>query len=118
MTDNIVVDQDRHATLKVFTKNKYTKKPLCITGASLVYQIKTKKNKWLPALVEKKNVLAGGSSSEIEDYNLASGIYKIHLEPDNVSGIGNYWCETKMTIGGKDSTILKAVFSVVDSVID
>lgn len=118
MTDPIVVDQDRHTTLRVTTRNKNTKDYLLITGASLTFEIKTSKDKNATALVQKQNTAAGGGPTELEDFNLTSGIYKVHLAPDDTSGLGNYWCETKMTLATKDSTILIAKFQVVPVVID
>ena len=118
MIDPIVVFQDRHTTLTVTTRNKYTKDYLLITGAALTFEIKISRDKNETALVQKQNTAAGGGSTEVEDYNLTSGIYKIHLAPDDTSGLGNYWCETKMTLASKDSTILLAKFQVVPVVID
>lgn len=118
MTDPIVVNQDRHTTLLVTTRNKYTKEELLITGASLTFEIKTSKDKNATALVQKQNSTAGGDATEIEDSNLTGGEYKVHLLPDDTSGLGNYWCETKMTLAAKDTTILLAKFQVVPVVID
>lgn len=118
MIDPIVVFQDRHTTLRITTRNKYTKEYLLMTGAALTFEIKTSIDRNESALVQKQNTAAGGGSTEIEDYNLTSGIYKVHLQPNDTSGLGNFWCETKMSLASKETTILIAKFQVVPVVID
>lgn len=117
--DNVVVFADRHAVLRVTTKNPNTKQVVNITGALLVFQVKQELITGATALFELKNELAGGTG--VEDYMTISGVYKLHITPDHLTGLsinGTYWCETKMTSGGKDSTIFQKKFKVVPTLVD
>lgn len=105
MVDKMILDEDRHATLYITTRHPVSKAYSLITGASLVFQIKTERDRSGTAIVEKKNATAGGADDQIEDTNLTSGIYRVFLDPADTTGAGNYWCETKMTLAGKDATI-------------
>lgn len=112
------VYQDRHSTLKITTKNPITKVVVDITGASLVFQIKQSLDINATALVERKNTAAGGDATEIEDSNLTNGEYKVHLIPTHVADLGKFFCEVKMTLAAKDTTIFQKRFNVVPVVID
>lgn len=117
--DDVVVYADRHATLRITTKNPNTKQAVNITGAALIFQCKENLNTGASALFELQNETAGGTG--VEDYNLESGVYKVHITPTNLTGLsinGTYWCETKMTLSGKDSTIFQKRFKVVPTLVD
>ena len=119
--DKVVVKYDRHATLKITTRHPKTKAYSDIRNAVLVFQIKRNLDINEAVITDKKNQSAGGSSAEIEDYSLISGIYKVHLAPDDLTGLdidGSYWCETKMTLSGKDATIFQKPFMVTKTLID
>ena len=119
--DKVVVKYDRHATLKITTRHPITKAYMDITDAQLVFQIKRNLDISEAVITEKKNQSAGGGGTQIEDYDLSSGIYKVHLAPDDLTGLdieGNYWCETKMTLSGKDSTIFQKQFTATKTLID
>jgi hypothetical protein len=117
--DYVAVYADRHATIRITTKNPNTKLPVNITGALLVFQVKEDLITGSTALFELKNELASGTG--VEDYMTVSGVYKLHITPDHLTGLsinGTYWCETKMTSGGKDSTIFQKKFKVVPTLVD
>ena len=118
LATKVDVYQDRHSTLKITTKNPITKVVAPITGAALVFQIKTSLDKNATPLVEKQNSAAGGDATEIEDSDLGNGEYKVHLEPTDVPNIGKFFCEVKMTLSLKESTIFQKRFNVVPVVID
>ncbi len=115
---NVEVYQDRNTTLKITTKNPITKVVANITGAALVFQIKASLDINAAIMIERKNTAAGGNATEIEDSDLGNGEYKVHLLPANVPNIGKFFCETKMTLAAKDSTIFQKRFNVVPVVID
>lgn len=114
----VSVYQDRHSTLKITTKNPITKAVVVMTGAALVFQIKASLDINAAALVEKKNATAGGDATEIEDSDLTNGEYKVHLLPTNVADLGKFFCEVKMTLALKETTIFQKRFNVVPVVID
>ena len=117
--DYVAVYADRHATIRITTKNPITKQAVNITGAALVFQTKLELTTGSTALFELKNEIAGGTG--IEDYMTISGVYKLHITPDHLTGLGingTYWCETKMTSGGKDSTIFQKKFKVIPTLVD
>jgi len=118
LATNVDVYQDRDITLKITTKNPITKVVVDITGASLVFQIKISLDKNAAVLVERKNTAAGGGTTEIEDSDLTNGEYKVHLLPEHVADIGKFFCETKMTLSSKESTIFQKRFNVLPVVID
>lgn len=118
LNTDVIIKQDRHATLKITTKNPITKVVVNITGASLTFQIKSTLDKNAAILYEKKNIAAGGDATEIEDSDLANGEYKVYLLPENVPTLGKYFCETKMTLSSKDSTIFQEHFIVVATLVD
>lgn len=118
LATEVNVYQDRHITLKITTKNPITKVVANITGAALVFQIKISLDKNAAVLVERKNTAAGGDATEIEDSDLTNGEYKVHLLTTHVPVIGKFFCETKMTLSGKDATIFQKRFNVLPVVID
>lgn len=113
---------DRHATIRITTRNPYTREQVNITGAHLVFQCKSDLNTGATVLFERKNLAAGGDTTQIEEVNaLVSGVYRVHTTPDNLTGLsiaGTYWCETKMTSGGKDSTIFQEQIVILPSLVD
>lgn len=122
MGDPIPIPVDRHTTLRVTTRNPFTRRQVNITGASLIFQSKAVLNTGATVLFELKNETAGGSDSEIEEVSgLVSGVYRLHISPSNLTGLnigGTYWCETKMTSGGKDSTIFQEKLEIVATLVD
>lgn len=121
MTDKIPIAVDRHADLRITTKNPRTKEYVCITGAALIFQSKLTLDTGAAVLFELKNTTAGGSDSQLSEYNLTSGIYDVHITPTNLTGLsinGTYWVETKMTLGGKDSTIFQKQIVILPSLVD
>jgi len=118
LATKVDVFQDRHITLKITTKNPITKVVVDITGASLVFEIKATLDMNATALVQRKNVTAGGDATEIENSDLTNGEYKVHLLPEHVDTLGSFFCEVKMTLASKDSTIFQKRFNVLPVVID
>lgn len=118
LSREVNVYQDRDVTLRITTKHPITKAVVILTGASLIFQIKESLDKNATVLVERKNATAGGDDTEIEDFDLSGGIYKVHLLPAHVADLGKFYCETKMTLGGKENTIFQRRFKVIPVVID
>lgn len=121
MTDKIPIAVDRHADLRITTKNPKTKKHSYITGAALVFQAKLTLDTGATALFELKNTAAGGNDSQISEYDLTSGIYDVHITPTNLTGLsigGTYWVETKMTLAEKDITIFQEQIVILPSLVD
>ena len=118
LATDVYVQQDRNITLKITTKNPITKVVVDITGAALIFQIKASLDINADVLVEKKNVTAGGDATEIENTDLTNGEYKVHLLPANVANIAKLFCEVKMTLSSKDTTIFQEHFNVVPTLID
>lgn len=118
LATSVDVYQDRHITLKITTKNPITKVVVNITGAALVFQIKASLDINATALVEKKNTTAGGDATEIENSDLTNGEYKVHLLPENIADLGKFFCEVKMTLSSKETTIFQKRFNVLPVVID
>ena len=114
---------DRHATIRITTKNPNNRDQIVnISGAQLVFQCKDELSTGATVLFERKNTAAGGDSSQIEEVEaLVSGVYRVHTTPDNLTGLsigGTYWVETKMTSGGKDSTIFQEEIMILPSLVD
>lgn len=117
----IPIDIDRHTTLRITTKNPNDKKQIVnITGAELVFQAKTELSTGASVLFELKNETAGGTG--IEDVSgLVSGIYKLHITPDHLTGLdvgSKYWGETKMILSGKETTIFRERIVIMPSMVD
>ena len=119
--DKIGIYVDRHSDIKIATRNPQTKEFCLITGASLTFQFKETLDTGATPLVDLKNTQAGGNSTQIEDYDLTSGIYIVHINPTNLTGLcinGTYWGETKMSLGGKDATIFQRRFVILPTAVD
>ena len=113
---------DRHAAIRITTRNPYTREQVNITGAELIFQCKLTLNTGAAILFERKNLTAGGDATQIEEVDaLVSGVYRVHTTPTNLTGLdigGTYWCETKMTSGGKDATIFQEQIVILPSMVD
>ena len=121
MSEKILLKTDRHSSLKITTRHPITKAYPNITGAELTFQIKTELNTGATILVNLKNIAAGGASTQIEDFDLTSGIYKLHITPDHLTGLdvgSTYWGETKMTLASKDETIFQRKILILPSMVD
>lgn len=121
MMDKIPIIVDRHADLRITTINPKTKEHAYITGAALVFQSKLTLDTGAAVLFELKNATAGGSDSQLSDYDLTSGIYDVHITPTNLTGLsigGTYWVETKMTLAGKDVTIFQQQIAIMPTAVD
>lgn len=113
---------DRHTPIRITTRNPYTKEQVNISGAALTFQTKNVLNTGAEVLIDLKNATAGGDATQIEEVDaLVSGVYRVHISPDNLTGLdvgGTYWCETKMTSGGKDATIFQEQIVILPSLVD
>ena len=68
----------------------------------------------LSATIQKKNVTAGGSGTEINMGSATNGIYEPIIDDIDTSGInsGNYYADVKFIIGGKEYTQWVKIFKI------
>jgi len=68
----------------------------------------------LSAIIQKKNVTAGGSGTEINMGSATNGIYEPIITDTDQSGInsGNYYADVKFIIGGLEYTQWVKVFKI------
>ena len=68
----------------------------------------------LSAIIQKKNVTAGGTGTQINMSSATNGIYKLIIDDTDTSGINSdtYKYDIKFTIGGKEYTQRVGTFKI------
>lgn len=89
-----------------------------LTGAKIILTVK--RGYGLSEEFQLKNEAAGGSSSEIEDVDLANGQFRIHIVPANTASMipKGYVYDIEINLAGKIKTYVKNSFKLEGDITD
>lgn len=107
-------DKNRHNDYE-FTVYDENDEILPIDGAALIFMVKLNIDPSETAIIEKKNLLAGGNETQIEyTTDGIDGKFKLHLFPVDLVDLTRnvLYSEIKMTLDGKDHTIFQDTFHI------
>ena len=106
MTNRIELIRGDSRTFLLTVRHK-NKQLAVLTGAEIRFTAKKNLSDSTPA-IQLKNTAAGGSSSEIEDFDLPHGQAKIHFSPSDTSSLasGRYVYDVEVILAGKPYTVI------------
>jgi hypothetical protein len=97
------------------TVRDYQNLPVNLTTAPITFTVYPYKEETGTVLFSRANILASGTSDEIEMTYPLSGICRLHIEPANTSGLAyqSYWYKLISTINAKVYTLSQDTFTVM-----
>ncbi len=114
-TIEIVNGNDRTITFSLSDED--TQEAIDLTGGSIIFSVKDDRES-TTALLQRKNVTAGGDDSQVLISATTTGELDVYLIPSNTSDMeeGTYWYDLNVTVGGKISTPAIGMFVIIKGV--
>lgn len=97
------------------TVRDYQNLPVNLTTAPMIFSVYPYKTETGTVLFSRANTLASGASDEIEMTYPTSGLCRLHIIPENTSGLAyqSYWYSLMATINSKVYTLSQDAFTVM-----